>query len=70
MGGPNAGPVLVLWKFSIGDNKTLQTIVQTVLAEAAKRATYQVALPLMWAINQPKNATVPNLLDQLIFKSQ
>ena len=69
-GGTNAGLPIVLWKVSIGDSKTLQTIVQTVLATAAKRATYQASLPLVWAIDQPTNATVPDLIDKLIFKSQ
>jgi hypothetical protein len=68
-GGASAGPVFVLGKFSVGDNKTLETIVQTVLSFAAKRATFEATIPVLWTINLPPNSTVTNVIDNLIVES-
>jgi hypothetical protein len=68
LGGINAGPVFVLGKFSIGDNKTLQTVAQTILAEAAKRATMEAVKDVLLEIDQPSSwASVDDVLNSLVF---
>ncbi|RKF48652.1 hypothetical protein BCY88_21000 [Paraburkholderia fungorum] len=68
-GGANIGLPIVLGKLSIGDNKTLQTLVQTILSFAARRATFEAAIPVLWKIDQPANSTITDLIDNLVFKS-
>jgi hypothetical protein len=68
-GGVNGGPVVVLGKLSIGDNKTLQTIAQTVLSGAAKRATFETVKDVVLHIDQPANWKIGDLLDSLVFKA-
>jgi hypothetical protein len=58
----------VLGKFSIGDNKTLQTVAQTILAEAAKRATMEAVKDVLLEIDQPSSwASVDDVLNSLVF---
>jgi hypothetical protein len=66
-GGVNGGPVIVLGKLSIGDNKTLETVAQTILSNAAKRATFEGVKDLLLNIDQPKDWTLGELLDKLVF---
>ncbi|MFL9866145.1 hypothetical protein PQR67_18360 [Paraburkholderia fungorum] len=68
-GGANIGLPIVLGKLSIGDNKTLQTLVQTILSVAARRAVFEAAIPVLWKIDQPADWTITNLIDNLVFKS-
>jgi len=65
-GGANVGPFVVFGKLSIGDNKALQNIVQTILSFASKRATYEALVPILWSIDIP-SSTVADMVDQLVF---
>jgi hypothetical protein len=65
-GGANLGLPVALGKISIGDSKSLLTIVQTVLSTAAKRATFEATIPVLQAINQ-QNSTLTDIIDQLVF---
>jgi hypothetical protein len=66
LGGTNLGFPIALAKFSIGDNQTLQTVVQTILAFAARRGTYEAAWPLLYNIDQNKYPTLAALLKALV----
>jgi hypothetical protein len=66
-GGVSGGPVFVLGKLSIGDNKTLQTVAQSILANAAKRATLEGLKDVLLNINQPKDWKLGDLIDSLVF---
>jgi hypothetical protein len=68
-GGVNAGPVIVLGKLSIGDNKLLLTIVQTVLSTAARRGVFETTWPLLLRIDQPgPQDSVKSIVDQIDFR--
>jgi hypothetical protein len=67
LGGVAGGPVLVWGKLSIGDNKTLQTVAQTMLAGAAKRATFEALKDVLINIDQPAGWTLGDLIDSLVF---
>jgi hypothetical protein len=66
-GGVSGGPVFVLGKLSIGDNKTLQTVAQTILADAAKRATLEGLKDVLLNIDQPADWKLGDLIDSLVF---
>lgn len=65
-GGANLGLPVALGKLSIGDNKSLQTIVQTVLSSTAKRATFEATIPVLQAIDQ-QNSTLTDIIGQMVF---
>lgn len=65
-GGANLGLPVALGKISIGDSKSLLTIVQTVLSSTAKRATFEATIPVLEAIDQ-QNSTLTDIIDQLVF---
>jgi hypothetical protein len=67
VGGANLGLPIALGKISIGDNKTLQTIVQTVLAFAARRGTYEAAWPLLYQIDETQYRSLGEILDVIVF---
>jgi hypothetical protein len=67
VGGANVGLLVIFGKLSIGDNKALQTIVQTVLSTAAKRATFEATIPILLAIDQ-QSSHLQDIIDQLLFK--
>jgi hypothetical protein len=62
LGGTNIGLPIVLGKISLGDNHTLQTIVQTVLAFAARRATYEATWPLLYQLDESKYSALTDML--------
>lgn len=65
-GGVNAGPAIVLGKLSIGDNKLLLTIAQTVLSAAARRAVFETTWPLLLRIDQPgAEDSVESIVDRI-----
>jgi hypothetical protein len=69
VGGADVGALVVFGKLSIGDNKALETIVQTVLSTAAKRATFEATVPLVLEIDQKSTATtLQDIIDQLVFR--
>lgn len=68
IGGTNLGLPVAMGKFSIGDNKTLLVIVQTVLAFTARRAAYEAAWPLLYQIDQSKYPDLEKILDVVVFK--
>jgi hypothetical protein len=61
-GGVNLGIPFALGKVSIGDNQTLQTIVQTLISFAAKRGSYEAIWPRLYAYNQTKNDRLADLV--------
>jgi hypothetical protein len=65
-GGANLGLPVALGKISIGDSKSLLTIVQTVLSTTAKRATFEATIPVLQAIDQ-QNSTLTDIIGQLTF---
>jgi hypothetical protein len=67
LGGVSGGPVFVLGKLSIGDNKTLQTVAQSILANAAKRATLEGLKDVLLNIDQSKDWKLGDLIDSLVF---
>lgn len=67
-GGANLGPAVILGKLSIGDNKLLLTVIQSIFADAARRAVFEATIPVLLSLNQDKSmATVWQVLDQLTF---
>ncbi len=71
-GGINAGPAIVLGKLSIGDNKLLEDLVQTVMSYAAQRATFEAAGAILLKIDQPPETNKQTsdlwaLIDQFVF---
>lgn len=70
LGGANFGLPIVLGKISIGDNKTLQIIVQTALAFTARRAAYEATWPLLYQIDEPRLGTVGQILRAIVFQSE
>ena len=60
------GLPVALGKISIGDSKSLLTIVQTVLSTTAKRATFEATIPVLQAIDQ-QNSTLTDIIGQLTF---
>jgi hypothetical protein len=66
LGGTNLGFPIALAKFSIGDNQTLQTVVQTTLAFTARRGTYEALWPLLSNIDQKDHKTLAALVQALL----
>ena len=69
-GGTNVGIPVILGKISIGDNKVVTSIVQTVLSTAAKRAAFQATIPVLLAIAEPANSKFADILKMLIFSGK
>jgi hypothetical protein len=70
VGGANVGLPVVLGKLSIGDNKLVLTIAQTVLSTTAKRAAFEAVIPVLLSIKQQDNAKFAEVLAQLFFGGQ
>ena len=66
-GGVEVGPFVAFGKVSIGDNQTLQAIVQALITFAARRGTYEAIWPRLYAYNETENDRLATLVAVLKF---
>lgn len=64
-GGVEVGPFVAFGKVSIGDNQTLQAIVQALITFAARRGTYEAIWPRLWGHYQTPDDRLYTLVSVL-----
>jgi hypothetical protein len=64
-GGANLGTPFALGKVSVGDNQTLQAIVQSLIVFAAKRGVYEAAWPSFYGYEQGQHDSLATLVSLL-----